>query len=85
MVDIRENGDSRGPRRWRRVRGVAKPVAAVFARGNRDLVEYHDGSSVRYRHDAAGNIARVDATEADGSMRAHVVVESNHLHVEYDP
>ena len=52
---------------WRsRSRRCSRAATAICA----ILVEYHDGSSVRYRHDAAGNIVRVDATEADGSVRA---------------
>lgn len=41
--------------------------------GNRTLVEYGQGGSVSYRHDAAGNITRVEVIELDGTTRRQTV------------
>ena len=50
--------------------------------GNRRMVEYGYGGSVRYGHDEAGNISEVEVTERDGTVRRQQVVVGDMNRVE---
>ena len=50
--------------------------------GNRRMAEYDRGGSVRYRHDAAGNIVEVEVASADGAVKRQRVTVGSMNRVE---